>query len=396
MDFIKQAQLLAPSFIDIRRQLHKFPELSWQETKTTEYIADELRQLGLAVTTWEGETGVLGVLCGTQSGATVALRSDIDALPIEEQNNVAYRSQNKGAMHACGHDAHIACLLGAASILVKFKHLIKGTVKFIFQPAEESGGGASLMIKRGVLTQPDVGAIFALHSQPSLPAGTIGLNDGLIMASNDPLFISVKGKGGHGAMPHQTRDPIMAVASIIQALQTIISRQIDPLAAAVISFGTISGGLASNIIPEQVELTGTVRATNAKLREELRQKITNLATDIAAAMGTVATVRFEKGYPPVVNPADLVLFCQQSLQKLLVHNNIVKFAPVMVTEDFAEFQEQIPGVLLWLGVGNPTEGNARQLHNPFFDINEQALLFGAAVLSQLAYAYLDQDDLMSS
>jgi amidohydrolase len=278
--------------------------------------------------------------------------------------------------------------------LVKFKHLIKGTVKFIFQPAEESGGGATLMIKRGVLTHPDVGAIFALHSQPSLPAGTIGLNDGLVMASNDSLFISVRGKGGHGAMPHQTRDPIMATASIIQALQTVISRQIDPLASAVISFGTIAGGLASNVIPEQVELTGTIRTIDSALREELQYKIKALATGIAIAMGTEAQVRFEKGYPTVVNPKDLVLFCRQSLQKLLRHDCIVSVPPVMVTEDFAEFQEQIPGVLLWLGVGTPVERNTRQLHNPLFDINEDALMYGAAVLSQLAYDYLERNYLI--
>lgn len=390
MDFLGQAQLLWPSIIDIRRQLHRFPELSWQENQTTEYIAGELRRIGLDVTTWEGETGVLGVLQGEQAGATVALRADIDALPIEEQNEVCYRSQNKGVMHACGHDAHIACLLGAASILGQCKHLIKGTVKFIFQPAEEAGGGASLMIKRGVLARPEVGAIFALHSQPNLPAGTIGLNEGLVMASNDPLFISVRGKGGHGAMPHQTRDPIMATAAIIQALQTIISRQIDPLASAVISFGTIAGGLASNVIPERVELTGTVRTADSKLREEMRDRIKKLAVDIASAMGTEAQVRFERGYPAVINPAALVLFCKQSLKELLNHDNIVRLAPVMVTEDFAEFQEQVPGVLLWLGVGNPAEGSVRQLHNPLFDVNENALMYGAAVLSQLAYDYLDR------
>jgi amidohydrolase len=391
LDFLGQAQLLLPSLITMRRQLHQYPELSWQETKTTEYIAAELRRMGLEVTTWEGETGVLGVLHGGQLGSVVALRSDIDALPIEEQNDLSYRSQHKGVMHACGHDAHITCLLGAASILAKLKQVIKGTVKFIFQPAEESGGGASLMIGRGVLTNPQVKAIFALHSQPALPVGTLGLHEGLVMAFNDPLFITVKGKGGHGAMPHQTRDPIIATASIIQALQTIISRQIDPLASAVISFGTIGGGLASNVIPEKVELSGTVRTTDSSLRKELRHKITSLTTAIAAAMGTEAQVRFEKGYPAVNNPTDLVLFCQRSLSELFNSRNIVKTPPVMVTEDFAEYQEQLPGVLLWLGVGNLAEKITRQLHNPCFDINEKALMYGAAILSQLAYDYLEKN-----
>ncbi|MDF2500121.1 MAG: yxeP 1 [Anaerosporomusa subterranea] len=390
MDFLQQAQVLLPSLIAIRRQLHMFPELSWQEVKTTQTIAEFLHQLGLEVVTWEGETGLVAILQGDQQGATVALRADIDALPIDEKNAVCYRSQNTGVMHACGHDAHVACALGAAAMLVRQKHLIKGTIKFIFQPAEETGGGASLMIKRGVFTDSEVGAIFALHSQPELPTGTIGLKSGPVMAANDPLFITITGKGGHGALPQQARDPIIVAAAIIQALQTVVSRQIDPLAAAVISFGTIAGGTASNIIPECVEMTGILRTIDPELRAKLRNRIKEIVEQVAKTWETEATVWFEKGYPAVINPVDLVSFCQKSLQTVIHNNKIVAPMPVMVTEDFSEFQEQVPGVLLWLGVGHSAEGETRLLHNPHFDIDESALAYGAAVFAQLAFDYLDQ------
>lgn len=318
----------------MRRRLHRLPELGWHEVKTTEFIAQYLASLGLEIARWGGRTGLVALLRGGKSGGTVALRADIDALPIQENNQVSYRSNVAGVMHACGHDAHVACALGAATLLAEEAPSLAGTVKFIFQPAEELGGGATAMINGGVLTAPAVQAIFALHCRPDLAVGSIGLNDGPVMAANDVVSIRVKGRGGHGAMPHQTRDPIVAAAAIILALQTLVSRQINPLSAAVLSFGAVHGGAAGNVIPEYVDLKGTIRTFEPAVREALRIKIKHLAETTAIAMDTAAETIIEAGYPAVTNPAPLASFCRQSLQALLGEQKVTTVNPVMVTEDF--------------------------------------------------------------
>ncbi len=261
-DFLEQAGRLRPILSQIRRELHKYPELGWQEVRTTRLIEDEMAKLGAEIIPWGCMTGTVALLRGARPGRTVALRADIDALPVEEANAVPYRSAVRGVMHACGHDAHVACALGAAAILASQGASLRGAVKFIFQPAEEKGGGAKLLIERGALVSPEVGAIFALHCQPDLPVGQVGLKEGPLMAANDLLDITVRGRGGHGAMPDRTRDPLIAAAALVQAMQTLVARGFDPQEAAVISFGRIAGGTTRNVIPDKVKLEGGIKTLN--------------------------------------------------------------------------------------------------------------------------------------
>lgn len=383
-----RAKDLLPDIVQIRRKLHRHPELSFQEYETTRFIWEILTQAGIEVVEWGGETGVVGILRGTQPHPVVALRADIDALPIREENETEYSSQTPGVMHACGHDVHTACLLGAALILAEHRSNLAGTVKFIFQPAEEINAGAKSMVEKGVLSSPDVDVIFGLHNNPNLTVGQIGLKEGPLMAAVDTTFLTVKGEGGHGAIPHKTRDPILAAAAILQGLQSIISRQVDPLDSGVISFGTIHGGDAHNVIPMKVELTGTVRTFNPDLRHQMPEKMGSLIKNMAAAMNTEAEFTYRKELPAVINPAPLAAWCRTSLEQIVNLPDIVQAIPVMGGEDFAIYQEKIPGVFLWLGVGNPAQGIVHQWHNPKFDADEEALQYGAGALAQLAYDYM--------
>ncbi|MEL7635018.1 M20 family metallopeptidase [Sporomusa sphaeroides] len=385
---IDRATELSQRIIDIRRELHRYPEISFKEYRTTEFITKLLVQAGIEIVPWGGDTGVVGLLKGTKPGPVVALRADIDALPVEEENECSYRSLHPGVMHACGHDSHTASLLGAALILAELRESLAGTVKFIFQPAEEINAGAKAMIEQGVLSNPAVDVIFGLHNTPSIPAGQVGCKEGPLMAAVDTTFLTIKGIGGHGAIPHKTRDPIMAAAAVIQGLQTIVSRQVDPLSSAVISFGTIQGGHANNVIPEKVELTGTVRTFDPALRAEMPDKMCKVINGIAQAMDTEADFVYRKDLPAVFNPPELTKWCREVLEQVFGDGVIVP-TPSMGGEDFAIFQEKVPGVFLWLGVGNTAKGIVHQWHNPRFDIDEEALKYGAAALAQLAHTYLE-------
>ncbi|WP_188398557.1 M20 family metallopeptidase [Sporomusa sp. GT1] len=385
---IDRATELSQRIIDIRRELHRYPEISFKEYRTTEFITKLLVQAGIEIVPWGGDTGVVGLLKGTKPGPVVALRADIDALPVEEENECSYRSLHPGVMHACGHDSHTASLLGAALILAELRESLAGTVKFIFQPAEEINAGAKAMIEQGVLSNPAVDVIFGLHNTPSIPAGQVGCKEGPLMAAVDTTFLTIKGIGGHGAIPHKTRDPIMAAAAVIQGLQTIVSRQVDPLSSAVISFGTIQGGHANNVIPEKVELTGTVRTFDPALRAEMPDKMCKVINGIAQAMDTEADFVYRKDLPAVFNPPELTKWCREVLEQVFGDGVIVP-TPGMGGEDFAIFQEKVPGVFLWLGVGNTAKGIVHQWHNPRFDIDEEALKYGAAALAQLAHTYLE-------
>ncbi len=385
---IDRATELSQRIIDIRRELHRYPEVSFKEYRTTEFITKLLMQAGIEIVPWGGDTGVVGLLKGTKPGPVVALRADIDALPVEEENECSYRSLHPGVMHACGHDSHTASLLGAALILAELRESLAGTVKFIFQPAEEINAGAKAMIEQGVLSNPTVDIIFGLHNTPSIPAGQVGCKEGPLMAAVDTTFLTIKGIGGHGAIPHKTRDPIMAAAAVIQGLQTIVSRQVDPLSSAVISFGTIQGGHANNVIPEKVELTGTVRTFDPALRAEMPDKMSKVINGIAQAMDTEADFVYRKDLPAVFNPPELTKWCREVLEQVFGDGVIVP-TPGMGGEDFAIFQEKVPGVFLWLGVGNTAKGIVHQWHNPRFDIDEEALKYGAAALAQLAHTYLE-------
>lgn len=388
--FLERAAELQPHLSKIRRDLHQHPELSLQETWTTAYLTDRLRSLGLEILPFPLSTGVYARLQGGLPGPTVVLRADIDALPIMECTGAAYASQTPGCMHACGHDVHMACILGAALLLTEAAASLAGTVEFLFQPAEETGSGAAQLLQAGLLSDLAISAIFALHCQPDLPAGSLGLRQGPLLAANDLIDILVQGTGGHGAVPHKAHDPILASAAILHALTALSSRWTDALDAAVITFGQLTAGTARNIIPETALLSGTLRTLKPETRAKLLPQIQATAEQIALAYGTTASVSFPGALPAVINPPELVHFCRAALTDLGVE--LQEPAPVMVTEDFALFQQRIPGALLWLGVGNPALGITHPLHSDHFDIDETALATGSAALAKLAFDRLAAAD----
>ncbi|HWR39993.1 MAG TPA: M20 family metallopeptidase [Patescibacteria group bacterium] len=386
---LERATRFSDRMTEIRRELHRYPEVAFKEYRTSKLIAKVLTETGIEVLPWGGETGVVGLLQG-MPGPVVALRADIDALPLQEENEFAHRSQIDGMMHACGHDFHTAALLGAAMVLAEQKASLKGTVKFIFQPAEEINTGAKAMLENGVLQNPAVNVIFGLHNSPNIPTGQVGIKEGPLMAAVDSTFLTVTGTGGHGAIPHMTKDPIVAVAAMIQGLQTIVSRQVDPQDAAVISFGTIHGGNAYNVIPEIVELNGTVRTFEPALRAKMPSMMRTMLDGIAQATGTKAELIYTNHLPAVLNPSALSRWCRGPLSRLFGEENLVTPTPSMGGEDFSLFQEKVPGVFLWLGTGNTALDINRQWHNPRFDVDETALKYGAAALTQLTLDYMEE------
>ena len=384
----ESAKEMLPRLIEIRRDLHRHPELSSKEYRTTRLISEQLQKLGIEVIPWGGETGVVGLLHGGEPGPVIGLRADIDALPIQEQNDCEYRSTVDGVMHACGHDAHTACLLGAAELLAARRHELKGSVKFIFQPSEELADGAKTMMSKKVLENPQVEAIFGVHNTPNLPAGQVGLTDGPLMANSINIALTITGKGGHGSAPHKTHDPIMAAAAIIQGLQTIVSRRVDPLEPCVISFGSIHGGQANNVIPEVVELTGTVRTFQPALTDELAVMMRELIDHIAIAHGVETEFVFRQVIPAVINAPSLAAWLRAPLAEIFGEEGIVRPQPVMGAEDFAFFLESVPGAFLFLGVGNTEKGIVNQWHNAKFDVDESSLTLGAGGLAQIAFDWL--------
>ena len=384
----ESAKEMLPRLIEMRRDFHRNPELSFKEYRTTRLIAERLQNLGIEIVPWDGETGLVGLLHGVEPGPVIGLRADIDALPIQEQNDCEYRSTVDGVMHACGHDAHATWLLGAAELLAARRNELKGTVKFIFQPGEELAAGAKVMMEKKVLENPPVDVIFGAHNTPNLPAGQVGLKDGPLMANSINIAVTIKGKGGHGSAPHKTHDPIMAAAAIIQGLQTIVSRRVDPLEPCVISFGSIHGGQANNVIPEVVELTGTVRTFQPALTDELAVMMRELIDHIAIAHGVETEFVFRQVIPAVINTSDLAAWARAPLTEIFGEEGIVRPQPVMGAEDFAFFLERVPGAFLFIGVGNTEKGIVNQWHNAKFDVDESSLSLGAGGLAQIAYDWL--------
>ena len=381
-----------------RRDFHKNPELGNQEIRTAKVIADELRKLGYEVTTGVAGTGVVGVLKGGRPGPVVALRSDMDALPVTEQVDLPFKStakaewngQQVGVMHACGHDNHMAIQLGTATVLARMRDRIPGTVKLIFQPAEEGPGGAEPMIKAGALENPKVDAIFGLHVF-ALPAGTIQYRPGPMMASADSFLIRVKGRQTHGAVPWGGIDPIVLGSQIVLSLQTIISRTVNITEApAVVTVGRFTGGNRSNIIPEEVELEGTVRAFDEKVRSDIQGRIRSIATNLAESAGATATIEFGLGYPVTRNDPALTERMVPTLRRAAGADN-VKLGPLTGTaEDFSYFQQKVPGMFVFLGV-TPRDQDATkapQNHSPLFFADESALPVGVKVMTNLALDYL--------
>ncbi len=402
----KSAERIESKVIEWRRHFHQFPELSNREFKTAEKIAEHLKNLGLDVRTGVAHTGVVGLLKGGKPGPVVGLRADIDALPVTERVDVPFASKVRakynghdvGVMHACGHDAHIAILMGVAEILTSMKKDLAGSIKFIFQPAEEGApqgeeGGAELMIKEGVLKKPEVDVIFGLHIWALAEVGTISYRPRSMMAAVDVLRITVKGKQTHGSTPWTGIDPITASAQIIIGLQTIISRQTElTKEAAVITIGSIHGGVRSNIIPEEVELIGTIRTLNTDMRDKIHEKIRLTATKIAESAGAVADVQINKGYPITYNDPELTDMMLPSLKEVVGAENVKLVKAITGAEDFSFFQQQIPGLYFFLG-GMPKGKKVEEAaphHSPDFYIDESGLKLGLRALSYLVLDYMEK------
>jgi amidohydrolase len=371
----------------IRQHLHANPELSFEEFETNKYIASQLDALGISYQNHVAGTGLVALIHG-QNPEThcIAFRADFDALPILEENDVPYKSKNPGVMHACGHDVHTACLLAAAENLNQTKADWQGTVKLIFQPGEEKDpGGASIMIAENVLQNPKVDAIFALHVYPHLPTGTMGTRAGTYMASADEVYITIKGKGGHAAMPHQCVDPIIIAAQVLLSLQTIISRKSNPIDNTVLTFGKIAGGTKGNIIPNEVKLDGTLRCMNETWRATCFELIKTQTIQIAQAMGGDADVKILKGYPCVHNDEKLTQQVNSILSNTLGANKIVNLPLRMTADDFSFYTHHIPGCYIRLGTSNATStAFTSGVHTPTFDIDESAMLTGMQAISAIA------------
>ena len=380
----KLAADYAPDFIRIRHDLHANPELSYKEFQTSKYIQQRLDSFGISYQVM-AETGVIGLIEGKNPGKRIiALRADIDALPIEEQNDVPYRSKNKGVMHACGHDVHTTCLLGAAKILNELKAEWEGTVKLIFQPGEEKNpGGASILIKEGVLKNPAPAAIFGLHVHTTLPAGKLSFRAGKVMASADELYITIKGKGGHAAAPHLTTDTILVASHIIVALQQVISRNNNPFTPSVLSICAIQGGHTTNVIPSEVKLMGTFRALDEEWRFKAHELIRRIAISTAESMGATIDVNIDVGYPAVYNNEELNGIARKLAEEFAGSENIETTEVRMGAEDFGYYSQQIPGCFYRLGVANEAKGIISGVHTPTFNIDESAIKNGMQMMAWL-------------
>jgi amidohydrolase len=394
------AAQVEPKVIAWRRDIHQHPELSGQEERTAGVVAAHLRALGLEVRTKVGGHGVVGILRGARGGPVVALRADMDALPVTEVNELpfrstargTYRGQQVGIMHACGHDTHVAMLMGVAEVLAGMRATLPGTVTFIFQPAEEAPpeGGAKPMIEAGVLRDPKVDAIFGLHVGPG-PSGQLAYRSGPTQASADNLEILVKGKQAHGAMPWGGVDPVVAASQVVLGLQGIVSRQTDITASpTVITIGSIHGGVRGNIVPDSVAMVGTIRTFSEAERAAIHERIRRTATNIAAASGATATVGIEVGYPVTVNDAALVRRMLPTLQRVGGTRAPIETGLIMASEDFSRFQQVVPGMFINLGVTPPSLDwrTAAGNHSPLFMVDEAALVTGVRAMAHLAVDYL--------
>jgi len=383
---ISRAKELSNYVITFRREFHMYPELKYEEERTSRIVEEELKSLGYR-TIKTAKTGVIGILDTGKPGKTVALRADMDALPIQEENDVPYKSKIPGKMHACGHDAHTAMLLGAAKILSKIKDELRGKRKLIFPPAEEGGLGAKKIVEEGHLE--DVDAIFGMHVWAGLESGKLGIREGPILASADAFKVIIKGKGGHGASPHLSVDPIVVAADIVNALQKIISREVNPFQQAVISVCKISAGTTFNVIPEIAEMLGTIRTLSPDLREKIIERMTAIVEGYSKAMRCEATFEItEENVPVTINDEKLAEFARKILSEAFGADTIVKQDPEMGAEDFSFYANKVPGLFVVLGIKNEDKGIVYPHHHPKFDVDEDVLWMGTATYALLAYYYL--------
>ncbi|WP_295950003.1 M20 aminoacylase family protein [uncultured Bartonella sp.] len=369
--------------VAIRHQIHETPELGFNELKTGDKVASLLKSWGFDVVRGVGKTGIVGTLKVGHGKKIIGIRADMDALPIEEETNLDYSSKNEGVMHACGHDGHTTILLTAARYLAETKNF-DGTVRVIFQPAEESYGGGKKMIDDGLFEKFPCDRIYGLHNWPGFPSGTLRFTKGPMMASVDTAYITVRGKGGHGARPETTIDPIVAASSIVMALQTIVSRNVPPLEAALVTVGMFKGGSVSNVIPEEVKMELTIRAFSAKIRDLLQERICKLAKSQAESYGAKAIINYERGYPVTVNDAESIDFALGVAKQVVGDKNVVENAePLTPSEDFSYMLEKVPGAYIIMG-----NGDSAGLHTPHYNFNDDGIAVGATLWGALVEKYL--------
>jgi amidohydrolase len=380
----EEGESIFPHIQAIRRELHAQPELAFEEEQTAAVVCRELEALGIPYTKGVAKTGVVGRIEGTQPGPVLALRADMDALPIQEQNDAPYCSQVPGKMHACGHDFHTSSLLGTAHILQKFKENLKGSIKLIFQPSEEKlPGGASVMIQEGVLRNPAVQSILGQHVMPQLDCGKVGIRSGMYMASTDEIYLTISGKGGHGALPHLTVDPVMITAQALVSLQQVVSRSADPRIPSVLTFGKVQANGATNIIPESVYLEGTFRTYDEKWRAEAHRLIRRTAEGIAEALGGKANLEIRRGYPVLFNNPDLSGKVRKDIADYVGEEQVVDLDLWTAAEDFAWYTQEIPGCFYRIGTRNESRGIIHGLHTPQFDVDENALKISTGLMAWL-------------
>lgn len=392
----REAEAMRARLVEQRRDFHMHPELSNREERTARVVAERLRALGLTdIRTGVARHGVTALLVGGKPGPVVAVRADMDALPIEETIDVPYKSRNPGVKHACGHDVHTTVALGVAEVLSKMRDEVRGTVKFIFQPAEEGAppgeeGGAALMIKEGVLENPRPRAIFGLHTEPNLQAGQLGYHSGPAMASSDTFFVNIRGRKSHGAQPHVGVDAIVVASESVLALQHIRSRRIDPLEPLVLTVGTIQGGDRFNVIAGEVKLTGTLRTLNDDVRTRAKQLMRETLQHVTAAYGATFELTFDgDGNPVTYNEPSLVEGTLPTMRRVVGAENAVALKPFMPAEDFSLYQKVVPGFYYFLGVGNRARGITAGWHTAEFDVDEESLVVGVKVMSNVLLDYLE-------
>lgn len=386
----QKARDLSGELIEIRRKIHQSPELGFKEEKTSQLICEKLKDLGIKFRASVGKTGVIGIIEGLQGEKVVGLRADMDAIPVQEEADVPYASQNPGVMHACGHDAHVACVLGAAALLVSLRNQFKGRVKLVFQPAEEIDLGAKAMMEEGVLESPRPDAFFALHVDPDLLYGTIGVREGPLMAALDTIGISVSGKGGHIAMPHKCIDAIVAASALVMNLQTSVSRNTDPIKPVVVSIGTFNAGQSENNIASRADLTGTVRTLDPDIHRTIPDIIERICKNTAATFGAGISMEYRRMLPPLVNSKEMTALVAESCDALLGHESVMETPISMGGDDFAFFLKEVPGCYFRLGTKNPSSEMIHSLHNDRFELDEQSLHLGAAILAHTALITLER------
>lgn len=393
INFLNESNNIKGELISIRRDIHKHPELGFQEERTSKLIKEFLTKEGITYKE-TAKTGICASIKGEKQGVerVVALRADMDALPIEEKNDVPYKSLNKGKMHACGHDAHTTILLGVAKILNKYKADFSGTVKLLFEPAEETVGGAPGMIDDGVLNSPKVDFVVGLHVNEDIETGSIMLKSGSVNAASNPFKVKIKGKGGHGATPDVTSDPIVTTALIITEIQSIVSREVHPARPVVLTVGTVHSGTASNIIPDEAEITGIIRTVTESDRTLVKNRFMQIVEGVAKSHNCNVDIKIEDGYPSLINDEAVVNRVCEAAEKIIGKDNIIEQGePSMGVESFAYFAKERPAAFYYLGTKNVSKSTDKPAHGPYFNIDEDALPIGVAIQSTIAYEYLTRN-----